>query len=135
MHLSSWRRLIDRNFDDVIRIVITMMLIIIVIGRVENNRFLLLYFSSDTSLDIAIGILKLVIVIASEKVGRIRVYKLTPSMPIVLVIIIFINRPNNLVMKPPIIRIIVDVINFSFIVYIYVKEIKKEEKSLLSFFK
>ena len=106
----------------------TIILISSDIGKVENRMFLLLYLSSATNFDIDIGKLNVVIVIAREKVGKISVYRLIPSRPMVLVIIIFMNKPSILVMNPPITKMIVDLINFSFIFYIYVKKIKKEDK-------
>lgn len=102
-------------FDVSNNIIITNILVIIIIGIVEVIIFLLLYLSSDTSLDIDIGRLSPVIVIASENVGSINEYRLIPSIPIILVVIIFIKRPNTLVIRPPIISIIVDLIKFSFI--------------------
>ena len=100
---------------------------IIEMGTVENKMFLLLYLSSDTNFDIDIGRLSCVIVIAKEKVGKINMYKLIPSIPTTRVIMTLIKRPNNLVIKPPIIKIIVDMINFSFIIQVYVRERKKED--------
>lgn len=129
IHLSSCNKFKDIYLDVIINIIIVIKFMIIEIGIVLINIFLLLYLSSETNFDIAMGILKLVIVMASEKVGRINIYKLTPSKPIVLVIIIFINNPNILVMKPPIIRIIVDLINLSFIIYIYVFRYKKRREN------
>ena len=120
------------NLDVNKRVIITNKLTIITIGILENISFLLLYFSSETNLDIEIGKLRLVIVIAKEKVGSIKVYKLIPSIPIVLVAIIFIKRPSTFVISPPIIKMIVDLIKFSFIVKNMLKKIKK--KSFLFFF-
>ena len=125
IHLSSCNKFIAKYLDDNINIIIVIRLIIIDIGIVLNNIFLLLYLSSDINFDTAIGILRLVIVMAKEKVGSISIYKLIPSIPIVLVIIILMNSPSNLVINPPIIKMIVDLINLSFIIYIYVFRHKK----------
>ena len=119
------------NFAEKISVVIVIIFITMVMGRVENNIFLLLYLSSATNFDIAIGMLRVVIVIAREKVGKISVYRLIPSTPIVLVVITFINNPSSLVINPPNIKMIVDFINFSFIVIFMYLDIKKEEKTLL----
>lgn len=75
--------------------------------------FLLLYFSSLTSFDIAVGKDICDKDINNENVGNISIYKLIPSIPIVLVVTILINIPRILVRNPPIIKIIVDLINFS----------------------
>ena len=104
IHLVSWRRFVAKYLEDKIKIVITSIFIIIDIGNVDAKIFLLLYLSSDINFEIDNGRLNWVMVIAKEKVGSINVYILIPSIPIYLVVIIFINKPNSLVIKPPIIR-------------------------------
>ena len=86
------------------------------IGRVEKKRFLLFLVSSDINLERAIGIENVPIFIKREKVGSINMYIARPFVPINLDIVIFIIRPKIFVIKPPIKRIIVDLINFSFII-------------------
>ena len=86
------------------------------IGRVEKKRFLLFLVSSDINLERAIGIENVPMFIKREKVGSINMYIARPFVPINLDIVILIIRPKIFVIKPPIKRIIVDLINFSFIV-------------------
>ena len=85
-----------------------------IIGIVPKTIFLLLVKFSDINLEIAIGRDKVAIVMNKLKVGIIKVYKPIPSRPIILVVIILITIPKILVIKPPIIKIIVPLINFSF---------------------
>ena len=59
-------------------------------GIIENTIFLLLCLSSETNLLIAVGKPNCEIVINNEKVGNISIYKLIPSVPTILVIIILI---------------------------------------------
>ena len=55
-------------------------------------------------------------VINKLNVGNIIIYIPIPSLPILLASAIFITIANNLVIPPPIIRIIVDLINLFFII-------------------
>ena len=91
------------------------MLVTIDIGNAEIKMFLLLYFSSDISFVIDKGRLNWVIVIAKEKVGKIKVYILIPYIHIYLVVSIFIIKTKSFVKNFPIIKYIIDFINFSFI--------------------
>ena len=102
----------DVNMTMVIKVIFT----INRIGRVEKKRFLLFLVSSDINLERAIGIENVPIFIKREKVGSINMYIARPFVPINLDIVILIIRPKIFVIKPPIKRIIVDLINFSFIV-------------------
>ena len=86
-----------------------------IIGIAEKTIFLLLYLSSLTSLETLVGRLNCDNDINKEKVGNINMYKLIPSNPINLVLITLITIPNTLVIKPPMIKIIVDLINFSLV--------------------
>ena len=96
--------------------------IIIVVGIII---LLLLFFFSDTNLVIAVGTPKLHSVIKRLKVGRTNIYSPIPSVDTVLVKTILIIIPRILVINPPIIRIIVDLINLFFII-IYMKNIYKK---------
>ena len=89
-----------------------------IIGILENTKFLLLYLSSLTNLETLVGKLNWDKDINKEKVGKINIYKLIPSKPINLVLITLITIPSILVIKPPIIKIIVDFINFSLFTFI-----------------
>ena len=91
----------------------------IIIGIREKISVLLLTLSSAITLLMATGRDKVQRVIKRLKVGSINIYIPIPSVPIILVAMILIIIPNNLVNPPPIIRIIVDLINFSFILKIY----------------
>ena len=81
--------------------------------------FLLLFFFSDTNLVIATGTPRLHRVINRLKVGRTSIYRLIPSVPILLVRAILIIIPRILVINPPIIKIIVDLINLLFFIIKY----------------
>ena len=94
---------------------------IIVMGIIEKNNFLLFIVLSAISLDNAIGSPNWDKFMNKDIVGSISIYSDSPSIPIFLVIIIFINIPNILVINPPTRRIIVEVINLFFIVNIMKK--------------
>lgn len=83
-------------------------------GTVDITSFLLLCDSSATSFDIATGKPSCDNVTNKVKVGNISMYRPMPFIPIILVVKILINIPNIFVIAPPIINIIVDLINFSF---------------------
>ena len=77
--------------------------------------FLLLFLFSLISLDIDIGNEKVDRVIKRLNVGKISIYSPIPLVVIALVRNILITILNILVNKPPIRRIIVDLINLLFI--------------------
>ena len=77
--------------------------------------FLLLFLFSLISLDIDIGNENVDRVIKRLNVGRINIYSPIPLVVIALVRNILITILNILVNKPPIRRIIVDLINLLFI--------------------
>lgn len=77
--------------------------------------FLLLFLFSLISLDIDIGNEKVDRVIKRLNVGKINIYNPIPLVVIALVRNILITILNILVNKPPIRRIIVDLINLLFI--------------------
>lgn len=77
--------------------------------------FLLLFLFSLISLDIDIGNEKVDRVINKLNVGKINIYSPIPLVVIALVRNILITILNILVNKPPIRRIIVDLINLLFI--------------------
>ena len=77
--------------------------------------FLLLFLFSLISLDIDIGNEKVDRVIKRLNVGRINIYSPIPLVVIALVRNILITILNILVNRPPIRRIIVDLINLLFI--------------------
>lgn len=77
--------------------------------------FLLLFLFSLISLDIDIGNEKVDRVIKRLNVGKINIYSPIPLVVIALVRNILITILNILVNKPPIRRIIVDLINLLFI--------------------
>ena len=85
-------------------------------GMSGKTIFLLFFFLSETSFVIAVGKPRLHKVIKRLKVGRTNIYRLMPSVLIVLVRAILIIMPSILVINPPIINIIVDLINLFFIV-------------------
>ena len=86
------------------------------IGIVDNTIFLLLLVFSLTSFDIEVGRPKVDKVINKLKVGRTNIYSPIPSVDTTLVKTILITILNILVINPPIIKIIVDLINLLFIV-------------------
>ena len=88
-------------------------------GIKGKTIFLLFILFSLTNFDIAVGSPIEQRVIKRLNVGNIREYVPIPSVFIALVKLIFIIIPNILVMKPPIIKIIVDFINLFFIIKIY----------------
>lgn len=94
------------------------------IGITEAKSCLLFLVSSAINFDKAIGRPNCEIPINNEKVGRINMYRPRPVGPIFLEITIFISMPRSLVMRPPIVKMIVDLINFSFII-LFMKKIKK----------
>ena len=96
--------------------------IVIVMGIIEKNSFLLFFVLSATSLDNAIGSPNWDKFMNKDIVGSISIYSDSPSIPIFLVIIIFMNIPNILVINPPNKSIIVEVINLFFIVNLMKKE-------------
>ena len=91
-------------------------LIIIDVGIIENNTFLLLVLLSATILLIAKGKPNEANEIIKEYVGIIKLYKLISFWDTVLVNIILIINPNNLVSSEPIININVDLTNLFFII-------------------
>ncbi len=95
--------------------------IIIVIGIIEKKSFLLFLVFRATNLDKAMGRPNWDRLMNKDIVGSISIYNDKPSIPIFLVIIIFINIPKILVINPPARRIIVEVINLFFIVNIMKK--------------
>lgn len=111
-------------FADIMINIIKDRFIIRRIGRTEKNKFLLFLVSSEISLDKASGRENVPILISREKVGRTNMYMLRPFGPINLVMVIFMTRLRTFVTNPPIKRINVDFINFSFIVK-FMKIIKK----------
>lgn len=88
------------------------------IGITEKTKFLLFLFSSATSLLIATGKPNWARAIKSIKVGDISMYNPMPSVPISLAKTIFINMLINLVIAPPIISIIADLIKMFFFIFI-----------------
>ena len=88
-----------------------------VIGRTEKNKRLLFFVFSAINFDKAVGKPNCPSPINKEKVGRIIMYRPNPSVPINLDITIFMIIPNTFVKRPPMIRIRIDFINFSFIVH------------------
>ena len=76
------------------------------------------YIPEEDNLETLVGKLNWDKDINKEKVGKINIYKLIPSKPINLVLITLITIPSILVIKPPIIKIIVDFINFSLFTFI-----------------
>lgn len=111
-----WSRVFAISFDDRISIVIIIILKISAMGIIPSTIFLLFLVFSETSFDIAIGSDRVAMVMKRVYVGIISMYSPIPSTPIILVVIILIIIPSIFVINPPIIRIIVDFINFSFIV-------------------
>lgn len=109
--------------DSIIIKIITIIFIIINNGKMEKNSFLLFLVFSDISLDSAKGKPKLLKLIKSVNVGRINMYIPKPFVPIILAIIILIIIPSILVINPPINKIIVDLINFSFMLNFMKKSI------------
>ena len=106
----------EMNLADSIKMVITTILNSIAMGMIPNTTFLLFLLFSDTSFDMAMGSDRVQIVIKSPYVGIINMYRPIPSTPIILVVTILIIMLKIFVIRPPIIRISVDFINFSFIV-------------------
>lgn len=98
-----------------------------VIGIIDKYNFLLFLLFKATNLDKAIGRPICPKLINKEKVGRINIYKDNFSIPRDFAIIILIIRARILVIKPPIRRIIVDNINFCFII----KLMKKQKKYII----
>ena len=86
-----------------------------VMGIIDKYSFLLFLVFKATSLDNAIGSPICARLMKRDIVGRISIYRDKPSIPIFLVITIFMIIPSILVMNPPIRRIIVDAINLFFI--------------------
>ena len=83
----------------------------------EKTVFLLLLLSSDTILLTEIGNPICASVINRLNVGIKSIYSPIISVPIILVVIIFINMPNTFVTSPPIKSINVLFINLLFIIY------------------
>lgn len=81
----------------------------------DNTIFLLLVLFSLTILDMAVGSPREHKVMKRLKVGKTNIYKPIPSVDTTLVNTTLIIIPNILLMKPPIRRIIVDLINLLFI--------------------
>lgn len=84
------------------------------IGKLENTKFLLLFFSSATSLLIAIGKPSCAIAINNMNVGVMSIYTPSPSTPINLLVTILIIIPSIFVIAPPSIKISVDFTNLFF---------------------
>ena len=84
-----------------------------------NTKFLLLYLSLDISTFKAVGRPSCAILFKSKKVGKIMEYIPIPIVPINLVNTILIIKPSILVINPPTINIIVDLINLFFILKFY----------------
>lgn len=99
----------------------------------DKTTFLLLFFFSLTSLEIAMGSPREHRVINRLKVGSIREYKPIPSVDMALVRAIFIIIPNTLVIRPPNIKIMVDFINLFFIFNIYVVSFFLEMYQIFSY--
>ena len=103
------------NLDKKISIIIKKKLYIIVNGIEENITFLDDLFSA-INLPNEVDRDNVDKVINKLNVGNIIIYIPIPSLPILLASAIFITIANNLVIPPPIIRIIVDLINLFFII-------------------
>lgn len=114
--LSSCNNLLARKGAKIIKKIIKKKLIIKEVAIKEDIKFLLFFLSSATILDKAIGRPNWPRPINKEKVGKTSIYRPIPSLPINLLITIFIIIPSILVRKPPIIKIIVDLINVSFFI-------------------
>ena len=114
--LSSCNNLLARKGAKIIKKIIKKKLITIEVAIKEDIKFLLFFLSSATILDKAIGRPNCPRPINKEKVGKTSIYRPIPSLPINLLITIFIIIPSILVRKPPIIKIIVDLINVSFFI-------------------
>ena len=119
-----WSSLVLIIGDNEMVVIIKIMLIIISIGNAENISFLLLLLSSEINLDKAIGKPNCDRFINKEKVGITNIYIPNVSGFSILAVVIFISILNSLVMKPPIIKIIVDLKKLFFIIN-SMKNIKK----------
>lgn len=89
----------------------------IVIGIIDTIIDLDVLFLSLTNLDIAVGRESVQSVIKRLNVGKTRLYKPIPSVPTVLVKAILIIIESIFVIKPPIIKIIVDLIKVFFMYF------------------
>ncbi len=98
------------------RINISNILKISMMGIIDNTNFLLLFFPSLTSLDMATGNPKEHNVINRLKVGSIKEYIPIPLVEMALVKAILIIIPNIFVIIPPISKIIVDFIKLLLII-------------------
>ena len=106
----------DKNGAIINKINIKIILNTKVIGIVDNIIFLLFLVFSLTSLEIEVGSPKVDKVINKLNVGRTNIYSPIPSVDTTLVKTILITILSILVMSPPIIKIIVDLINLLFTV-------------------
>lgn len=106
----------------------------IAIGIIPSTTFLLFLLFSETSFDIATGRDNVAIIMNNPYVGIINIYSPIPSIPIILVVIILIIILSIFVINPPIIRIIVPFINFSFILKIMLLYEKRVTVVTLKFF-
>ena len=100
----------DRNIPKVINTMFNI--------NMMQQEFIITFFVlfvDEILLVIDTKILKLARDINREYVGEISDNKVIPLIPSVLVYIIFISRPNILVIQPPIISISVDFINLFFV--------------------
>ena len=104
----------DKNGAIINKINIKIILNTKVIGIVDNTIFLLLLVFSLTSFDIEVGRPNVDKVINKLKVGITNIYCPIPSVDTTLVKTILITILSILVIKPPIIKIIVDLINLLF---------------------
>ena len=82
----------------------------------EKIKFLLLYLLLEINTFKAVGSPNIAILFNKRKVGLIMEYSPIPFVPINLVKTILIINPRNLVKKPPIISIKVDLTNLFFII-------------------
>lgn len=121
--LLLWSRVVEIKGDNIIIMIANMILIDIVRGIIERNNFLLFLLFNATNLDKATGSPIWPKFINNDRVGRINVYRDIRSMPIILVMTIFITMLSIFTMSPPTKSIIVDLINLFFIV-IFMKNIK-----------
>ena len=123
--LESFNKLLLKKVLDIIRNSIIIISIKREIRIDVNTKFLVLYLSLAIKIFNAVGRPSCAMLLSSKKVGIIIEYNPIPSVPINLVKIILIIIPSDLVKKPPIIRMRVDLINLFFIVQVYSINYKK----------
>ena len=124
MHLSSFNNECDKKGATIMIIIISRILINKDATIVDDNNLTLFLLFSAIILDTATGNPKLAILTNSEKVGTISIYIPTPSSVSNLVITILLSIPKSFVITPPIINIILDLMNFSFTLSPYTKYMK-----------